>query len=507
MKQSIIKIVLIISIVILFFIGMIYNIYSHLNITKTNEIKKFNSQTTDVYISNNKDIFVKQIIDFKNCIPTDSFEKTVIKLDIPLLDNYKNELYSSSYDIHELKSNISLFNKGKKIDYYGRSESINMKMLEIEKYQYNQLINELKKNNYKVIFSYKIDVKKVLSYDDNNNIVLCLNGNNKFHQSNELCIHLPNNVYILNENNNYINQKNKNMYRINLKRKNLNYEIKIQGDLGTNLDLNTNNKSNRYTDFYIVLNIFVIITFMFLFILILAYIQKRTKIEKGEYERETSSVIHPILAESIIDGKIDAKDLIMTCIVSLIYKKKIENIDNDSLKLIDTTDLSDIEREVLEIVYATPYPIENYRGQIAKISNINVIFKKENKKSQNIYQKFKIIKKIIKEQLFELKILNKIWNFILMQVRALSCLVILNLMIIFGAGQENLFYSLNGTMLLLIIFANVLIYIVSFDFGTTYILNASSTKHSGRLAIVTIILFINIIIGVISNLEDIDTEL
>ena len=385
-----------------------------------------------------------------------------------------------------------------------------MKMLEIEKYQYNQLINELEKNNYKLIFSYRIDAKKVLSYDDNNNIVLCLNGNNKFRKSNELCIHLPNNVYILNENNNYINQQNKNMYKINLKRKNTNYEIKIKGDLGTNLDLNKNNKnnkSNRYTDFYIVLNIFVIITFMFLFILILAYIQKRTKIEKGKYERETSSVIDPILAESIIDGKIDAKDLIMTCIVSLIYKKKIENIDNDSLKLIDTTDLSDIEREVLEIVYATPYPIENYRGQIAKISNINVIFKKENKKTQNIYQKFKIIKKIIKEQLFEIKILNNIWNFILMQVRALSCLVILNLMIIFGAGQENLFYSLNGTMLLLIISANVLIYIVSFDFGTTYILNARSTKHSGLLSITTIIIFINIIIGVISNLVYIDTEL
>lgn len=506
MKKSLIIIILICSLAILPILVISFNISKIVSNTKG--INKFNSQVTNMYISNNDEIFVEQTIDVKNCIPTDnnSFEEEIFNFYVPFYNVNNYEIYS--IDIRELKSNISMFNQLEHRDKYSYRENINIKRLKIDKTKHSQLIKELERENYKIKFSYKIDSKIILSYSDNKkDIILNLKGNNKFYDCNVLYIHLPNNTQILNKEK-YIELQKNNIYKINLKRKNIDYEIQISGDLKNEINSKSfDTRYKHYRDANIILKLFTTITGIFGVIVCIVYILKRAKIKKGIYEREPKNVIEPIFAESIIDGQIDAKDLIMTCLVNLIYKKKIENIDNDSLKLIDVTELSDIERKVLSMLFDTTYPIEYCKGKVVKLSALNNIFKKENKKSLNVNTRFIEIKQIIKNQLYELKILNKIWDIVLNQIKILSFLNILNLIILLGLGVEDVFDKLKGSFMLPILFMNILAYVMQLNKGVIYIMKIETTRKKGYVAIMLLMSIFMVIIGLADSLSNIDMEM
>ena len=220
------------------------------------------------------------------------------------------------------------------------------------------------------------------------------------------------------------------------------------------ISINYNSNKND-----ILLNTIVAITIILATPVFIAYIIKRITIERGQYIRETSDIIEPILAESIVDGKIDAKDLIMTCIINLMYKKKIVNLDNDSIKLVDVSDLSDIEKETLKIVFATSLPIEKYEGNIARLSDLNIIFKEESKRTLDIYDKLNKIKKIIKNKLFERELINPIWNFVLKRIRELSGLLALNSLIILLNKPSSIFLNYLPVFFYIVSIINIIVYL------------------------------------------------
>lgn len=67
-------------------------------------------------------------------------------------------------------------------------------------------------------------------------------------------------------------------------------------------------------------------------LVIVILLRRKNKVQK-EYVRDTSMVIDPILAEAIIDRKIGAKELVMSCVANLVNKGNIECIENDTIKL------------------------------------------------------------------------------------------------------------------------------------------------------------------------------
>lgn len=70
----------------------------------------------------------------------------------------------------------------------------------------------------------------------------------------------------------------------------------------------------------------VLIAIEVICLLIVVVVNVKNRVPKT-YVRDTKSVIEPILSEAIIDRKVGAKELIMTCISNLINKGNIECIN------------------------------------------------------------------------------------------------------------------------------------------------------------------------------------
>ncbi len=92
---------------------------------------------------------------------------------------------------------------------------------------------------------------------------------------------------------------------------------------------------------------FWIVRFIFVISIItcfLSIILTRKPKAKDEYIRDCENVINPILAEALIDSKIGAKELIMTCVLNAIKKGAVEVIDNDTINYCKSDCLNEREK-------------------------------------------------------------------------------------------------------------------------------------------------------------------
>ena len=113
--------------------------------------------------------------------------------------------------------------------------------------------------------------------------------------------------------------------------------------------------------------------------------------QKGNYLRDIEQVIEPVLAETIIDGKIDTKNLIMTVLIEQIYKKKIV-IDGNKLILKNRWEMKEYEKEILNLIFY------NSRDSV----DINHLDSKcTNGSEKEIVEAYKKIKQLIKEELLK----------------------------------------------------------------------------------------------------------
>ena len=181
----------------------------------------------------------------------------------------------------------------------------------------------------------------------------------------------------------------------------------------------------------IVSSILTIISFI-----VTAILTQKVKSEKN-YVRNPEEVIEPILAEAIIDRKIGAKELIMSCIVELIHRGNLKNIENDKIQLINYNNISEYEMEILQLIFKN-------EGQIVTFDDIKEIFVQDNKKTKKFFNKFKIIKQKIENKLFDYKIYSKLGEKILKILKIISLDIIFISIYVLFAGvivQEMIIIS------------------------------------------------------------------
>ena len=115
---------------------------------------------------------------------------------------------------------------------------------------------------------------------------------------------------------------------------------------------------------------------------------------KREYIRDPKKIINPILAEAIIDRKIDIKNLVMTCLIELINKGNLKIIDNDKVQLIKMDNLEDYEKQIIDLLFSE-------EEQEISFDQIKNVFIQDNLKTKEFINKIKNIKKSILKKLFD----------------------------------------------------------------------------------------------------------
>ena len=166
---------------------------------------------------------------------------------------------------------------------------------------------------------------------------------------------------------------------------------------------------------------------------------KKTK----EYNREYEGLLSPILAEFIIDKKIDLKELIMTTIIELNVRGNIEIIDNDKVKLIHYEGLDDYEIDIVDLIFR--------KNDQIKFGEINDIFIYYNNEMPDFQKRMKKICKEIKQKLYNEKIINIKWNKIFNLLREILKIVLINLSL-------SIIVPLNTVTSIVYIFLNIIIF-------------------------------------------------
>ena len=233
--------------------------------------------------------------------------------------------------------------------------------------------------------------------------------------------------------------------------------------------------------------VFIIFLLTIINLVIVLILTKRKK-KKIDYVRNTKEVIEPILAEAIIDGKIGARELVMSCILDLIHRGNLKNISNDKIQILHYDNLNEIEYEILNLIFQD-------NKDIVTFDEIRKIFIKDNKKSREIFTKFKVIKKKIENKLFEDKLYNRTGEYILKILKIVSMTNILNnAVIIFNILRVGTLPSDNSLIYYCII--NIIISIlINFDIIFAVLKYIIFNPISGIIWTFVIVLELNIISG------------
>lgn len=222
-------------------------------------------------------------------------------------------------------------------------------------------------------------------------------------------------------------------------------------------------KISNSNDFLVVEENLIIVILLILTLIsfiITIVLTKKVKIKK-EYVRNPEEVIEPILAEAIIDRKIGAKELIMSCIVELIYRGNIKNIGNDKIQLLNYEKITEYEMEIIELIFKE-------KNQIVSFEEIKSIFLNDNNKTRTFFNKFKIIKKKIESKLFNYNIYSKVGEKILKNLRYI-CLDMLSISVyVFWTSVIKEETVMIGLMITLIIINKIIsIILEEITFGNT----------------------------------------
>ena len=215
------------------------------------------------------------------------------------------------------------------------------------------------------------------------------------------------------------------------------------------------------------------------FIIVIIEIKRRlnsTFVSKNEFISSPDDLIEPCLIESLIDYQTNSNNLITTCIVNLICKGNIKNIDNDQITLNSIEGINEIEKNVLDILFSNKSldksGLEAYVGKTVSIKSINDRIKSESNYSHFLYHRFRYIRKLIKTKLIQDNIIDKKWEFLLRITKTIGRYLIVIVLLLFpilecfmpDIGWDGTFYDIYFLgytydfialgLVLLIVFAN-----------------------------------------------------
>lgn len=305
------------------------------------------------------------------------------------------------------------------------------------------LLNSLKitGRNITIKLTYELEKDYITRYKDKDVLTYFIDWENLSYLNN-LTLNINSNGAISNLNvddtiNNATISSNKNKYVINVRNLQENSNVNILFNINDEINNTINSeyinektvKENEerlkekaeysYINDRIPLLIGIVIISLLIF-LIAFIINKKEKI--NTYRRETLGLVPPIIAESIIDGKIGLKELIMTTIIDLNVRGNIKIINNDILELVSLDNLEEYERDIIELLF---------KNNIIRISDINNIFAKSNKETLLFTGKINKIKNVLSDKIFELDIFSRPLTIVNKIIQLSTILISLNLPLIF----------------------------------------------------------------------------
>ena len=196
------------------------------------------------------------------------------------------------------------------------------------------------------------------------------------------------------------------------------------------------------------LNIYLITSiFMTIIIYGMYFVVKNKKIISNRIKNNWEDLVSPVLAETIIDGKMGIKEFLMTIIADLITRGNITVVNDEIIELNNKENLNTYELKTIDLIFE--------QKQRMNFSDLKEIFKTDNEKTTKIKEKIKEIKLSILSELEEKKLLDKNKKIIMYIAKVIS---FINIFIVFltfvGITGET-----DSTMLLSIIL--IVIYIIS----------------------------------------------
>ena len=409
--------------------------YMLLNSTKSRkeyEYTKTAQEIMDIDFTNDK-IYVEHEIDFRGMISDIGKEK-----DDTLYYNLMKSQYRKSdtidfyfylpfdftdFEFIDFKTNINVNYK-----YYISNNAV--LHFAVPEDEYQLLIDELERNDYKLKISYSSTIINIIKITDPKaNIVRA--EVNKYSGLSKLKIHLNDSGFEPLKFQFNLKEESDGTYR--LRYYNLKPSIKLKANFDTHAKVIEEYSYMKEKILSLLFYVSSTITIIIFIIIIALYIAKKIHIPKGEYERNTENIIDPIFAESVIDGKININNLVITCLINMISKKNLENIDNDRLKLINVSNINEIEESILKLLFLNNdnnLVLKDFIGKTIKISDLNKNIIKNKKLSRNINETFINIRKKIKEKMTEIDIIDSNWNFILRCIRNIIKFIIASIIII-----------------------------------------------------------------------------
>ena len=379
---------------ILMFLLTIILILKIVLFTKMRPLSNGKNATIDVYFPQTGDlIYVSETINLKKDLShLDELEVLSLYFTMPLREN-KNVVKENNSGL----TNLNISSKAK----YEYKTIANKLEIKIYKNDFNVFLEDLKNNNYNLFLSYNLPIRNVVGKIDHELFFLIEDDITK-----------PK-IKI------YIQGDTKKIIDIS--------EMKIGTD-DSSLSFeewDENNESiilNRRL-LLLVLPWCLIIEAILLLPLVIVSINNNLIIKKEEIVDNVNSLMEPYLIESIVDEKINSINLITTCIIKLVSKGNIENLDNNRLTLLNTSNINNVEKEIIKLLFldgTENISLKECVGTTIKISDINNRIKNNREFSEAFYAKMKQIKVIIKEELVEKKIINPFWIPLLRIIRPIA---------------------------------------------------------------------------------------
>lgn len=258
------------------------------------------------------------------------------------------------------------------------------------------------------------------------------------------------------------------------------------------------------------IDVFILVVTLFSITIFAISIEMNRKSKTKSYNRNTENLISPVLAETIIDGKTDLKNLIMTTIIQLSLKGNIEIIDNKTIKLIDRfNNLEEYELELLNLIFLPG-------KRIIEFSDINSIFSKSKDGAYIFAENLSRAKIKILEHLCKIKIMSEKYIKFITYMKTLSVLIMVNIPILTIFFLGALSFSINvdfAEILEIFIFFNLFIGFFSFfifagqsSFKQETINIKKSAEKSKNRGYPTILYFLFIMFPIIISLFNLYIE-
>lgn len=179
------------------------------------------------------------------------------------------------------------------------------------------------------------------------------------------------------------------------------------------------------------------------------------KVEQ-KYYRDYKNILSPILADYVIDEKCDIRNLILSCIVDLIDRKKIENVDNKKIRLISTEGLSDVEEDIITHIFPLKTEIE--------LKELNAM---SSNNSKSTYEWFSKIKKDIILHLYKKGIYDIEKKKIVKCINLFQKFVYFQILFVMFLFLGNMDYLKTDNVFLAIVFLTILSIIAVFVYKSS----------------------------------------